>query len=452
MDPGACRPAHLLRRPRLRAVGRARVPAAAVRSADGRRRGVRHPPVRVPGADVVAPREELRHVVPRVPADLHPARGRDPQLHQARPRLHRPRPRTRPSCGRRAAAPAGDDGRRARSRRPGRRHRRRTDLARWRGGRLGHVRWVRALRQGVDRARLRARAISPPRTARRQSSRSRSSAGAGRRACSSSRSSIRPACECVSERRLSAPMPPPAPGAAKSSSSTGARSRSSPATASRSRSCAPASTRITAARSASPATVRNCVARGRRHRLRADVPDTGTARAGGRAPSRRRRCRRSAAIARPERRAELTDGRDVERAAGRGRCRRHRWRRQRTRAAATASGAGGRVHDPRRRAGRRGRRDLSRARRSSCGARRDGPRARPRGSSSRRAPPRSIRSCPGNSSSGIVTARAAAASRRPPGSSSARPSPSVTPMPACRASTVAGSSSASRVDGHVRSS
>ena len=32
---------------------------------------VRHAPVRVPRADHDAPGEELRHVVPRVPADLH---------------------------------------------------------------------------------------------------------------------------------------------------------------------------------------------------------------------------------------------------------------------------------------------------------------------------------------------------------------------------------------------
>ena len=59
------------RRPRLRAVGRARVPAGPVRPVDGRRRGIRHPAVRVPGADVAAAREELRDVVPRVPPDLH---------------------------------------------------------------------------------------------------------------------------------------------------------------------------------------------------------------------------------------------------------------------------------------------------------------------------------------------------------------------------------------------
>ncbi len=50
-------------RARLRAVGRSRVPACAVRPADGRGRGVRDPAVRVPGADVAAAREELRHVV-----------------------------------------------------------------------------------------------------------------------------------------------------------------------------------------------------------------------------------------------------------------------------------------------------------------------------------------------------------------------------------------------------
>ena len=63
-------------------------------------------PVRVPGADHDAAREELRHVVPRVPADLHAARGRHGSLPEARPRLHRAR-RARGRDGDRARTAAG---------------------------------------------------------------------------------------------------------------------------------------------------------------------------------------------------------------------------------------------------------------------------------------------------------------------------------------------------------
>ena len=88
--PGVGRADDLHGRPRLRDLGRARVPAGAVRRAVGRRPAARHGPVRLPGADVAAHGEELRHVVPRVPADLHAARGGDGALPQARPRLRRP--------------------------------------------------------------------------------------------------------------------------------------------------------------------------------------------------------------------------------------------------------------------------------------------------------------------------------------------------------------------------
>ena len=55
---------------------RPRAPAGAVRPAVGGRAAVRHGAVRVPGADVDADGEEVRHLVPGVPADLHAARGR----------------------------------------------------------------------------------------------------------------------------------------------------------------------------------------------------------------------------------------------------------------------------------------------------------------------------------------------------------------------------------------
>ena len=132
------------------------VPARAVRPDRGRRRAARPAAVRDAGADVAPAREELRDVVPRVPADLHAARGRDHPLHPARPRVHRaggPRGRGR---ARRAGPPARRVRRRARPRRPGRRHRRRAGLARRRGRRLDHLGRVRPPRQAVDRARVRA--------------------------------------------------------------------------------------------------------------------------------------------------------------------------------------------------------------------------------------------------------------------------------------------------------
>ena len=120
--------------------------------------------VRLPGADVDAHGEDVRHVVPGVPADLHAARGAHGSVPQARPRVHR------------AGGAGGRDGprsgaldrvprRRPRPRRAGRRHRRRADLAprhrRCAGGRVGHVRCLRPLQRAVAGARLRARRAGP---------------------------------------------------------------------------------------------------------------------------------------------------------------------------------------------------------------------------------------------------------------------------------------------------
>ncbi len=95
-DPGDPQPDDLHRRPRLRDLGRPRVPAPAVRSAVGGRPAVRDGAVRVPRAHHDAPREALRHLVPRVPPDLHPARSRDGSVPEARPRFHRARRRSKP--------------------------------------------------------------------------------------------------------------------------------------------------------------------------------------------------------------------------------------------------------------------------------------------------------------------------------------------------------------------
>ena len=75
-DPGPPGTDQLRGRSRLRAVGRAGVPARALRPDHGSRRGARPATVRDARVDVAPAREELRDVVPRVPADLHAARGR----------------------------------------------------------------------------------------------------------------------------------------------------------------------------------------------------------------------------------------------------------------------------------------------------------------------------------------------------------------------------------------
>ena len=77
-----------------------------------------------------------------------PLEGGIDALHQARPRVHRARRRTKRDAAtgptRRLVAFVVEPG----PRRPGRRHRRRADLARRRGRRLGHVGRVRPPRQG----------------------------------------------------------------------------------------------------------------------------------------------------------------------------------------------------------------------------------------------------------------------------------------------------------------
>ena len=120
----------------------------AVRPDRGRRRAARAAAVRDAGADVAPAREELRHVVPRVPADLHAARGRASRATSSSTTSSSGGRRTRPRSRRRAGAPAGRVRRRAGPGRPGRRHRRRADLARRRGRRLGDLGRLRPPRQG----------------------------------------------------------------------------------------------------------------------------------------------------------------------------------------------------------------------------------------------------------------------------------------------------------------
>ena len=141
-------------------------------------------------------------MVPRVPPDLHDPRGRDPAVREARPRVHRPGG-VRGGARDRPVAAARDDGGRAGPGRARRRHRRRADLARRRGRRLGHVRRLRALRRGVAGARVRAGGARRRPTARAAAAtRSRSSGGAGRPGSSPSRCTTRRASGCASDRRL----------------------------------------------------------------------------------------------------------------------------------------------------------------------------------------------------------------------------------------------------------
>ena len=131
-----------------------------------------------------------------------PARGRHHALPQARPRLHRPGGARGGAGRRRPEAAAGGVRRRAGPGRPGRRHRRRADLARRRGRRLGHVRRLRPPRQASRSRWATCRPSWRRPTARAATaSRSRSSGAAGRRASSPSRCSTRRACGCASDRR-----------------------------------------------------------------------------------------------------------------------------------------------------------------------------------------------------------------------------------------------------------
>ena len=103
--PGARRPDQLQRRARLRAVGRAGVPARRCSTGSW-------PPARSTGSgcsgsgpDVAAAREELRHVVSRVSPDLHAPRGRassatsSSTTSSSAARRTRRRPRPAPSAG-----------------------------------------------------------------------------------------------------------------------------------------------------------------------------------------------------------------------------------------------------------------------------------------------------------------------------------------------------------------
>ena len=200
-------PAHLgshqlRRRSRLRAVGRAGVPARAVRPDRGRRRAARSAAVRDARSDVAAAREELRDVVPRVPARSTP----------------------RPRAGSRAISSSITSSSAGRRTRPRRRPAARSagswrfvvepdpddpadvigDEPVWHDGTV--VGWITSggyghSRREVDRPGLRAdRARRRPTDRAATASRSRSSAGVGRPGCSPNRCSTPPAAGCASDR------------------------------------------------------------------------------------------------------------------------------------------------------------------------------------------------------------------------------------------------------------
>jgi dimethylglycine dehydrogenase len=127
------------------------VSEAPVRQPHGRWRRPRAAQLRHARPVVPAPGKELRHLVPRVPPDLRPVRGRAGPLRQARQaRLHR-QGRGPEGKGRRPQAHAGVPGSgRTRRRRDGRR----ADLGRRPGGRLGHLGRLRPLRAAVAGAGL----------------------------------------------------------------------------------------------------------------------------------------------------------------------------------------------------------------------------------------------------------------------------------------------------------
>ena len=212
-----------------------------------------------------------------------PARGRHHALHQARPRVHRAGGARGGAGGRRPEAAAGRVRRRARPGRPGRRHRRRAGLAR-RGGRgLGDIGRVRPLTSG---SRSRSATCRPPwrrRTARAATgSRSRSSGGGGLRASSPSRCSTRRAPGCASDR-----------GHRRADRRRRLADRRSRRGFGRGRD-PPRRRGAGARRDAVPGRrLRELPGGGRRHRVRADVPDAGAAGVAGRAASGRRRTRHS---------------------------------------------------------------------------------------------------------------------------------------------------------------
>ena len=329
----------------------------AVRPDRGRRRAARAAAVRDAGADVAPAREELRDVVPRVPADLHAARGRHHPLHQARPRVHRPggaRGRARRAAARRGGSSRSSSSP-TRTTRP-------TSSATSRSGTTarssaGSPRAATATHvEAVDRARVRAgRAGDAGRPGRRAASRSRSSAGAGRRGSSPSRCSTRRASGCASDRGAGA-------GGAVGSSSTARPIAFDAGRLARGRD--PAGRRgARARRDAVPRRRLRELPRGRRRRrLRPDVPGRGAAGHG----------RRAASGGRASRRSPSSTGATPAR-AGR---RRGRGRRARRRRAVVGGSARPASRRPATAAsvldaadGDRGRRHLPRARRSSPGRR-----------------------------------------------------------------------------------
>ena len=136
----------------LRDVGDVGIPAHAVRPAARNRQGPWPAQFRRSGVELSAPGKELRQLGARIPAHLRAVRGGPGPFRASRQAgLHR---QSRGGCreGERRRAQAHYAG----GRREGRRcDRRRADLARRQGRRLGHLGWLWPHRGQVDCARLR---------------------------------------------------------------------------------------------------------------------------------------------------------------------------------------------------------------------------------------------------------------------------------------------------------
>ena len=325
-DPGPPRADQLRRRPRLRAVGRAGVPARAVRPDRGGRRAPRAAAVRDARPDVAPAREELRDVVPRVPPDLHAARGAASRATSSSITSSSGARRTRREMAaggpeRRLVAfvvepdpddpadvigdePIWHDG----------------AVVGWvtSGGYLHHV-------EGVARARLRADRARDAGRARRARLRDRD-----HRATTTGAAPAEPLFDPPGP--ADAPVTD-APGPTRRRAGRivvdGRPVRSSPATASRSRSCAPGEAPGHGGTLCLAGDCANCLAHGRWRRLRPDLPDALRARGSSSPATRPRASRRSPRSVRRTSSRRRRPARSRSSAAGRRRGHRRRHGRSR---------------------------------------------------------------------------------------------------------------------------
>ena len=337
----------------------------AVRPDRRGRRAARPAAVRDAGADVAAAREELRDLVPRVPADLHVARGRARRATSSSTTSSSAGRRTRPRWRRRAEAAA-----RRRSSSSPTRTTRPTSSATSRSGTTARS------SAGSRRAATATTSGSRSRwaTCRRSSPTPDGPGGTRLRDRDHRPAPAGPAPARAAVRPAGSPDAPVTESVAAGggSSSTARRSRSRRATRSPSRSSAPARCRVAAAASASPATAATA------------SPRSTASRTSGPARSRRGPGRSSGGIPRDGeaaaagRRPATTSTADADRSRGRGRdgSTPARGRRSARSSGRRAAPDGARVLDAA--DGHRGRRDLPGAGDRRPRARRDAPRRRRR--------------------------------------------------------------------------